>query len=46
LYDIDFKTGILNLEEVKEIDYKEIYIVTVIKDAEGNIIKRSQCRVF
>jgi hypothetical protein len=45
LHEIDFKVGIMNLEEVKAIDYQEIYLITVIKDAEGNIIKRSHCRV-
>jgi hypothetical protein len=43
---IDITKGILNLEEVKAIDYTEIYLVTIIKDSEGKIIKRSQCRII
>jgi hypothetical protein len=46
LENIDITKGVLNLEEVKAIDYTEIYLVTVIKDADGHIIKRSQCRII
>lgn len=46
LHNIDFKVGILNLEEVKAIDYTEIYLVTVVKDSDNNIVKKSQCRVI
>ena len=46
IHNIDITKGIINLDEVKDLNYTEIYLITIIKDKDNNIIKRSQCRII
>lgn len=44
IHNIDPSMAIIELDEVKAINYDEIVLVTVIEDADGSIIKRC-CRI-
>lgn len=44
IHNIDPSMAIIELEEVKAINYDEIVLVTVIEDSDGKIIKRC-CRI-